>query len=97
MERYKIWHLRKRHGVGGRDKGKRQLEELSSQISELQTQLTKQKQIDNEEDLFSSGSEEEGESNKTNQELFPFVRQKHAKLKRILRKGGSGRHCKKKC
>ena len=37
MEMYKLWQLHKKHDGDGGDKDKRQLEELSSQILELQT------------------------------------------------------------
>ena len=43
VERYKLCQLRNKRGdSGSKNKGKRQLEELSSQILELQAQLIKQ-------------------------------------------------------
>ena len=58
----------------------RQPNEMRVQISELQTQLTKKAESDNNTDLFSSESEKEDEeqSNKNNQALIPYVRQKVA-------------------
>ena len=86
VEKYKLWQLRQKLGGGGggggdRDKDKRQLKEMSIQIAELQTQITKQAESDDDSNPFSSGSEEEEDeeqSNKNNRALIPYVRQKVA-------------------
>ena len=46
---------------GDRDKDQRQLNEMRVQISELQTQLAKKAESDDEKSLFSSDSKEEDE------------------------------------
>ena len=86
MEKYKLWQLHQKRGGGGGgrgggDKDKRQLKEISIQIAELQTQITKQAESDDDGNLFSSGSEEEEDeeqSNKNNQAIISYVRQKVA-------------------
>ena len=76
MERYKLWHLHKKHDGGdGWDNGKRQPNELSSQIDELETQLIQQNQFDDDKDLFRDESGDEEETNKNNQTLIPYVPQ----------------------
>ena len=105
VERYKLWQMRKKCSGGsgernaggsgdGRDKGSRQLEELSSQISELQTQLTRQNESE-DKDLFISDSEEEEETNKNNHALIPCVCQKVAEPKSASRKSTASKHRKK--
>ena len=68
---------------------------MSVQIAELKTQMTKQAESDDKDNLCSCGNEEEDEEqlNKNNQALIPYVRQKVAFAKSASE--GTKRHKKR--